>query len=246
MRGLSPYRRPRCLPRLGDLGSRQTPSGWPGCTGGQPRCIRRRNVDRGMGNDPQALREIDRAAQRWAAGTHYYAGLADKIEGRRSPRQTRTTSFIRAVSRSAWSPRHAVEFALLLMTWKLAPALAARLHGGGQSRPSTRPSRRSVSPTHRESRLPARRRQRGDRIVAGNRRGARLAPGRGQGGVHRLDRHRSGSRRAAAQNINKSPWNLAASRRRFVFPDADLAGSRQRSHRGRFAATGQTCMPAPA
>ncbi len=81
---------------------------------------------------------------------------------------------------------------LLLLTWKLAPALAAGCTVVIKPSEHAPASTLGFAELIARGRLPARRDQRGDRAEP-RRPGRRWpAPGCGQGGVHRVDRHRPG------------------------------------------------------
>ena len=126
-----------------------------------------------------------------AAHFWYYAGWADKLEYAFPGRTAQPLGV--AAQIIPWN------FPLLMLAWKIAPALAAGQHGRPQAglddaadRP---PLRRRLPPGG-----PAARRRQHRPGPGRDRDGARDPPGRRQGRLHRLDRdrqaHRQGRRRA--------------------------------------------------
>ena len=103
-------------------------------------------------------------------------------------------------------------FPLLMLAWKIAPALAARQHRGAQAGRDDAADRAAVRrdlPAGRPAagRGQHRHRRRRDRAGAGR------APRRGQGGVHRLDRGRPRDRPVGRRHAaRRSPWSWAARR----------------------------------
>ncbi|MBO0874605.1 MAG: aldehyde dehydrogenase [Pseudonocardia sp.] len=174
---------------------------------------------------------------------HYYAGLADKIEGRQIPSPnpnylvyTRREPVGVVAAITPWNSP------LLLMTWKLAPALAAGCTM------VVKPSEHAPASTLGFAELIE---QAGFppgvvNVVTGLSRetGAALA---GHPGVDKVAFTGSTATgravaKAAAENVNKVTLELGGKSPQVVFPDADLAAAANGIVAGVFAATGQTCM----
>jgi acyl-CoA reductase-like NAD-dependent aldehyde dehydrogenase len=174
---------------------------------------------------------------------HYYAGLADKLEGRQVPvpnpdylvyTRREPAGVVAAIT--PWNSP------LLLMTWKVAPALAAGCTV------VVKPSEHSPASTLRFAELFA---QAGFppgvfNVVTGLSRevGAALA---GHPGVDKVAFTGSTTTgravaHAAAENLNKVTLELGGKSPQVVFPDADLRAAANGLVAGVFAATGQTCM----
>ncbi|GEL20781.1 aldehyde dehydrogenase [Pseudonocardia asaccharolytica] len=174
---------------------------------------------------------------------HYYAGLADKIEGRQIPAPnpdylvyTRREPVGVVAAITPWNSP------LLLMTWKLAPALAAGCTV------VVKPSEHSPASTLGFAELIE---QAGFppgvvNLVTGLSRetGAALAAHPGVDKVAFTGSTATGRAvaAAAAENINKVTLELGGKSPQVVFPDADLAAAANGIIAGVFAATGQTCM----
>jgi aldehyde dehydrogenase (NAD+) len=173
----------------------------------------------------------------------YYAGLADKLEGRQIPAPnpnylvyTRREPVGVVAAITPWNSP------LLLMTWKLAPALAAGCTI------VIKPSEHAPVSTLGFAELAE---QAGFppgviNVVSGLSRetGAALA---GHPGVDKVAFTGSTATgravaRAAAENINKVTLELGGKSPQIVFPDADLQAAANGLVAGVFAATGQTCM----
>jgi aldehyde dehydrogenase (NAD+) len=174
---------------------------------------------------------------------HYYAGLADKIEGKQIPAgnpnylvYTRREPVGVVAAITPWNSP------LLLMTWKLAPALAAGCTV------VVKPSEHAPASTLAFAKLVE---QAGFppgvvNVVTGLSRevGAALA---GHPGVDKVAFTGSTATgravaAAAAENINKVTLELGGKSPQIVFPDADLQAAANGLVAGVFAATGQTCM----
>jgi aldehyde dehydrogenase (NAD+) len=174
---------------------------------------------------------------------HYFAGLADKIEGRQIPAPnpdylvyTRREPVGVVAAITPWNSP------LLLMTWKLAPALAAG------ATMVVKPSEHSPVATLVFAELLE---QAGFppgvlNVVTGQSRelGAALA---GHPGVDKVAFTGSTATgravaKAAAENINKVTLELGGKSPQVVFDDADLTAAANGIISGVFAATGQTCM----
>jgi acyl-CoA reductase-like NAD-dependent aldehyde dehydrogenase len=174
---------------------------------------------------------------------HYYAGLADKIEGRQIPPgnpnylvYTRREPVGVVAAITPWNSP------LLLMTWKLAPALAAGCTV------VVKPSEHAPVSTLAFAELVE---QAGFppgvvNVVTGLSRevGATLAAHSGVDKVAFTGSTATGRAvaAAAAGNINKVTLELGGKSPQIVFPDADLQAAANGLVAGVFAATGQTCM----
>jgi acyl-CoA reductase-like NAD-dependent aldehyde dehydrogenase len=174
---------------------------------------------------------------------HYYAGLADKLEGRQIPVPnpdylvyTRREPVGVVAAITPWNSP------LLLLTWKIAPALAAGCTV------VVKPSEHSPVSTLRFAELFA---QAGFppgviNVVTGLSRevGAALASHPDVGKIAFTGSTATGRAvaHAAAENLNKVTLELGGKSPQVVFPDADLRAAANGLVAGVFAATGQTCM----
>ncbi len=173
----------------------------------------------------------------------YYAGLADKLEGRQIPAPN--PNFLVYTRREPVGVVAAItpwNSPLLLMTWKLAPALAAGCTL------VIKPSEHAPASTLGFAELIA------DagfppgvvNVVTGLSRetGAALAAHPGVDKVAFTGSTATGRAvaRAAAENINKVTLELGGKSPQIVFADADLLAAANGLVAGVFAATGQTCM----
>jgi acyl-CoA reductase-like NAD-dependent aldehyde dehydrogenase len=174
---------------------------------------------------------------------HYYAGLADKLEGRQIPSPnpnylvyTRREPVGVVAAITPWNSP------LLLMTWKLAPALAAGCTM------VVKPSEHAPASTLGFAELIA---EAGFppgvvNVVTGLSRetGAALASHPGVDKVAFTGSTAAGKAvaRAAAENLNPVTLELGGKSPQVVFADADLAAAANGIVAGVFAATGQTCM----
>ncbi|WIY01392.1 aldehyde dehydrogenase [Amycolatopsis mongoliensis] len=174
---------------------------------------------------------------------HYFAGLADKIEGRQIPAPnpdylvyTRREPVGVVAAITPWNSP------LLLLTWKLAPALAAGCTVVVKPSEHSPVSTLGLAELITEAGFPP-----GVvNVVTGLSRetGAALA---GHPGVDKVAFTGSTATGravavAAAQNLNKVTLELGGKSPQVVFPDADLAAAANGVVAGVFAATGQTCM----
>lgn len=174
---------------------------------------------------------------------HYYAGLADKIEGRQIPSPnpnylvyTRREPVGVVAAITPWNSP------LLLMTWKLAPALAAGCTVVVKPSEHAPASTLGFAELIEQAGFPA-----GVvNVVTGLSRetGAALAAHPGVDKVAFTGSTATGRAvaRAAAENINKVTLELGGKSPQVVFPDADLPAAANGIVAGVFAATGQTCM----
>ncbi len=174
---------------------------------------------------------------------HYYAGLADKLEGRQIPAPnpdylvyTRREPVGVVAAITPWNSP------LLLMTWKLAPALAAGCTVVVKPSEHAPASTLGFAELITEAGFPP-----GVvNVVTGQSReiGAALA---GHPGVDKVAFTGSTATgravaRVAAENLNPVTLELGGKSPQVVFPDADLAAAANGIVAGVFAATGQTCM----
>jgi aldehyde dehydrogenase (NAD+) len=195
-------------------------------------------------NDSGKLyREMIGQLQSLPLNYQYFAGLADKIEGRQIPTPnpnylvyTRREPVGVVAAITAWNSP------LMLMTWKLAPALAAGCTF------VVKPSEHSAASTLAFAELVD---EAGFppgvfNVVTGLNRetGAALA---GHNGVDKVAFTGSTGTgravaRAAAENLKKCTLELGGKSAQIVFPDADLRAAANGLVAGVFAATGQTCI----
>ena len=174
---------------------------------------------------------------------HYFAGLADKIEGRQLP--TPNPNYLVYTRREPVGVVAAItpwNSPLLLMSWKLAPALAAGCTVVVKPSEHSPVSTLAFVELVTEAGFPP-----GVvNVVTGLSRevGASLA---GHPGVDKVAFTGSTATgravaKAAAENLNKVTLELGGKSPQIVFPDADLAAAANGLVAGVFAATGQTCM----
>jgi acyl-CoA reductase-like NAD-dependent aldehyde dehydrogenase len=173
----------------------------------------------------------------------YFAGLADKLEGRQIP--TPNPDYLVYTRREPVGVVAAItpwNSPLLLCSWKLAPALAAGCTV------VVKPSEHSPAATLELGRLVG---EAGFppgvvNVVTSLRRevGAALASHRGVDKVAFTGSTATGRAvaHAAAENLIKVTLELGGKSPQVVFPDADLAAAANGVVAGVFAATGQTCM----
>jgi acyl-CoA reductase-like NAD-dependent aldehyde dehydrogenase len=173
----------------------------------------------------------------------YFAGLADKIEGRQIPSPnpnyliyTRREPVGVVAAITPWNSP------LMLMTWKVAPALAAGCTVVIKPSEHAPVSTLGFAELIEQAGFPA-----GVvNVVTGLSRetGAALAAHPGVDKVAFTGSTATGRAvaRAAAENINKVTLELGGKSPQVVFADADLAAAANGIVAGVFAATGQTCM----
>ncbi|MFC4000423.1 aldehyde dehydrogenase [Prauserella oleivorans] len=174
---------------------------------------------------------------------HYYAGLADKLEGRQIPAPnpnylvyTRKEPIGVVAAITPWNSP------LLLLTWKLAPALAAGCTVVVKPSEHAPASTVALAELFDEAGFPP-----GVLNVVTSSApevGAALA---GHPGVDKVAFTGSTSTgrhvaHAAAENLNPVTLELGGKSPQIVFPDADLEAAANGVVSGVFAATGQTCM----
>jgi acyl-CoA reductase-like NAD-dependent aldehyde dehydrogenase len=174
---------------------------------------------------------------------HYYAGLADKIEGRQIPAPnpdylvyTRREPVGVVAAITPWNSP------LLLLTWKLAPALAAGCTVVVKPSEHAPASTLGFAELVTEAGFPA-----GVvNVVTGQSRevGAALAAHPGVDKVAFTGSSATGRAVAiaAAGNLNPVTLELGGKSAQVVFADADLDAAANGIVAGVFAATGQTCM----
>jgi acyl-CoA reductase-like NAD-dependent aldehyde dehydrogenase len=173
----------------------------------------------------------------------YYAGLADKLEGRQIPAPnpnylvyTRREPVGVVAAITPWNSP------LLLMTWKVAPALAAGCTVVVKPSEHSPASTLAFATLFEQAGFPP-----GVfNVVTGLSRdvGAALA---GHPGVDKVAFTGSTATgravaHAAADNLNRVTLELGGKSPQIVFPDADLTAAANGLVAGVFAATGQTCM----
>jgi acyl-CoA reductase-like NAD-dependent aldehyde dehydrogenase len=174
---------------------------------------------------------------------HYYAGLADKIEGRQIPSPnpnylvyTRREPVGVVAAITPWNSP------LLLMSWKVAPALAAGCtvvikpseHAPGSTLGFAELIAQAGFPAGAVNVVTS-----GDGAVGGH-----LAAHPGVDKVAFTGSTATGRKvaAAAAQNLNPATLELGGKSPQVVFADADLQAAANGLVAGVFAATGQTCM----
>ena len=174
---------------------------------------------------------------------HYYAGLADKIEGRQIPSPnpnylvyTRREPIGVVAAITPWNSP------LLLMTWKLAPALAAGCTFVLKPSEHAPASSLGFAKLMEEAGFPP-----GVfNVVTGLARetGAHLAGHPEVDKVVFTGATETGRAvaKAAAENLNPVVLELGGKSPQIVFADADLVAAANGIIAGVFAATGQTCM----
>ena len=175
---------------------------------------------------------------------HYFAGLADKIEGRVIPIDKpgyfnftleEPLGVVAAIT--PWNSP------LMLAAWKLAPALAA---GNTVVLEAVRAlvGVRARDGRHlREAGLPARRREHRDRLRQRDRRHARRASATSRKSLSpAATRPAAPSIRQAATRIKPVTMELGGKSANIVFDDAALDNAVKGVVSGIFAATGQTCV----
>ena len=189
------------------------------------------------------LREMLGQTKSLSGYYRYFAGLADKIEGRTVPPVN--PNYLCYTSREPVGVIGAItpwNSPLLLLTWKLAPALAAG------NTVVCKPSEHSPASTVflaevlHEAGLPA-----GVfNVVTGSQRatGEALAGHPGLDKVAFTGSTGAGAAvaRSAVGNLNAVTLELGGKSPQVVFPDADLDAAANGVIAGVFAATGQTCM----
>ncbi|HET9094747.1 MAG TPA: aldehyde dehydrogenase [Solirubrobacteraceae bacterium] len=195
-------------------------------------------------NDSGKLLREMRGQTRALGGWYtYFAGIADKLEGRQIPAPnpdylvyTRREPVGVVAAITPWNSP------LLLGSWKIAPALAAGCTV------VVKPSEHSPVATLELARLIG---EAGVppgvvNVVTSRARevGAALAGHRGVDKVAFTGSTATGRAvaHAAAENLNKVTLELGGKSPQIVFPDADLEAAANGVVAGVFAATGQTCM----
>ncbi|MDT0348923.1 aldehyde dehydrogenase [Pseudonocardia charpentierae] len=227
---------------------------WGAMTGFQRAALMRRLADL-IGENAERLarvevrdngklyREMIGQLQGLGAWYHYFAGHADKIEGRVIP--TDKPQFFLYTRREPVGVVGAItpwNSPLLLMTWKLAPALAAGCTFVVKPSEHSPASTLAFAQVLHEAGFPA-----GVfNVVAGSGRelGAALA---GHPGVDKIAFTGSTATgravaHAAAENLNRVTLELGGKSPQVVLEDADLEAAANGIIADVFAATGQTCM----
>jgi acyl-CoA reductase-like NAD-dependent aldehyde dehydrogenase len=221
------FARAACLRRLADL-----------ITANAERLARLEVNDSG-----KLYREMLGQLQGLGGWYHYFAGLADKIEGRQIPSPnpnylvyTRREPVGVVAAITPWNSP------LLLMSWKVAPALAAGCtlvikpseHAPGSTLGFAELIAQAGFPAGVVNVVTS-----ADGAV-----GAHLAAHPGVDKVAFTGSTATGRKvaAAAAQNLNPATLELGGKSPQVVFPDADLQAAANGLVAGVFAATGQTCM----
>lgn len=174
---------------------------------------------------------------------HYYAGLADKLEGRQIP--SPNPNYLVYTRREPVGVLAAItpwNSPLLLLAWKLAPALAAGCTAVIKPSEHAPAATLGFAELFEQAGFPA-----GVvNVVAGETRdvGEALAENSGVDKVAFTGSTATGRAvaHAAAENLNKVTLELGGKSPQIVFPDADLRAAANGLVAGVFAATGQTCM----
>jgi acyl-CoA reductase-like NAD-dependent aldehyde dehydrogenase len=195
-------------------------------------------------NDSGKLyREMSQQMLAVAAWFHYFAGLADKVEGRQIPSPnpnylvyTRREPIGVLAAITPWNSP------LLLLAWKLAPALAAGCTAVVKPSEHAPASTVAFAELVHEAGFPG-----GVVNVVTSQSpevGAALAGHPGVDKVAFTGATSTGKHvaRAAAMNLNPVTLELGGKSPQVVFPDADLAAAANGVLSGVFAASGQTCM----
>lgn len=189
------------------------------------------------------LREMLGQMRSLSSWYYYYAGLADKLEGRQIPSPnpnylvyTRKEPIGVVAAITPWNSP------LMLLTWKVAPALAAGCTMVVKPSEHASASTVAFAELFTEAGFPP-----GViNVVTGQdpRVGAALAAHPGVDKVAFTGATSTGRlvARAAAENLNPVTLELGGKSPQIVFPDADLAAAANGVIAGVFAATGQTCM----
>ena len=188
-------------------------------------------------------REMIGQLQGLGAWYQYYAGWADKIEGRVSP--TDKPNYLVYTRREPVGVVGAItpwNSPLLLMTFKLAPALAAGCTFVVKPSEHSPASTLAFAQVLHEAAFP----EGVFNVVAGSSRdlGAALAGHKGVDKVAFTGSTATGRAvaHAAAENLNRVTLELGGKSPQIVFEDADLPAAANGIIAGVFAATGQTCM----
>src|SRR3954452_2018963 len=188
----------------------------------------------------RAMRGPMQALSQWF---FYFSGLADKLEGRTIPPvnpnyfgYTRREPVGVVAAITPWNSP------LLLLTWKLAPALAAGNTMVAKPSEHSPASTVAFAEVLHEAGLPA-----GvlNAVTGWDRStGERLAAHPGVDKVAFTGSTATGIKvaQAAAANVNRVTLELGGKSPQIVFPDADLEAAANGLVAGVFAATGQTCM----
>jgi acyl-CoA reductase-like NAD-dependent aldehyde dehydrogenase len=195
-------------------------------------------------NDSGKLyREMSQQILAVGAWFHYFAGLADKMEGRQIP--SPNPNFLVYTRREPIGVVAAItpwNSPLLLLAWKLAPALAAGCTAVVKPSEHAPASTIAFAELIYEAGFP----EGVVNVVTGQSPevGAALAGHPGVDKVAFTGATSTGKHvaRAAASNLNPVTLELGGKSPQVVFPDADLAAAANGVVAGVFAAAGQTCM----
>lgn len=221
------FERAACLRRIGDLISENA-----------------EHLARLEVNDSGKLyREMIGQMESLGSWYHYFAGMADKIEGRQIP--TPNPNYLVYTRREPIGVVAAVtpwNSPLMLLTWKLAPALAAGCTVVVKPSEHSPASTLGLAELLSEAGLPAgtvnvvtgQSREVGEHLVAHPEVDKVAFTGSTETG--------RAVARVAADKLIPATLELGGKSPQIVFPDADLAATANGIIAGVFAATGQTCM----
>ena len=167
------------------------------------------------GHRPDAKALVPRAADNF----YYFAEMCTRMDGHTYPVDGTLLNYtlFQPVGVCALISPWNVPF--MTATWKVAPCLALRQHGGAQDERAVADHRRPPGRAGAGGRRPAGRAQRRARLRPHGRRGARPASGRARDLVHRQHRHRQPIVQRAG--LKKFSMELGGKTPFVVFDDAD-------------------------
>ena len=172
----------------------------------------------------------------------YYAGWADKVQGRTIPINGNYFCYTRLEPVGVVGQIIPWNFPLLMQAWKLGPALATGCTMVLKPAEQTPLTALRVGRTDRGSRVPGRRGQHPARLWSHRRPGDRPPHGRGQGRVHGSTEVGHLIMEAAAQtNLKRVTLELGGKSPNIVFADADMDAAVEGSHFALFFNQGQCC-----
>ena len=173
----------------------------------------------------------------------YYGGLADKVEGAVIPTdKTNTFNFTRYEPLGVVGMITPWNSPLLLLSWKLAPALAAGNTAVIKPSEFTSASTLEFMPLFEEAGFPKGRRQHGDGLWRRCRRRAGRASDVAKIAFTGSDSSGQKIYESAAEDLKHVSLELGGKSPNIVFEDADFEAAVMGAISGIFAATGQTCI----